>query len=306
MFYSTAQRIDLYKNLEFIAPSNAYFENGNMKMKDPSLDLAKYMPTYSKAAGENLFYKPDKKIYFTTDGSSVIELRIAPVLVLSFGLPAITPEDFFNPVTIVGNFAKLLGIEPSKIRRVEIVRESRRRRQIGQSLSYIKLTIEENAAESTNSTAADDIKNEFNELNGKISNLYATNEIQKKAKESLGVTLASLEVEKSSGESQVLRKISKLILEVDSGKCAAQVPCIMQPILKVLDDQNDLVKSIGTDENPWVIQATLKSSTEPDSKLFQSEAIIKDGFAKFTSMGITTVDSKFSIMYTIKTPEGLK
>lgn len=306
MFYSTAQRIDLYKNLGFITPTNAYYDNGKMKMKDPSLNLASYMPTYKKTAGENLFYQPDKKIYFATDGGSVIELKIAPVLVLSFGLPAITPEEFFNPVTIVGNFAKLLGIDPSKIRRVQIVRESRKRRQIGQSLSFIKLTIEENAANSTNGTETDEIKNEFTELNAKITNLYATNEIQSQANKTLGISLASLILEDSNGNAQNLKKISKIVLVNKLNKCAAQAPCQVQPIIQVLDDQGDLVTDIGSDEKPWIIQATLKNSSNPDSKLFQNEAIVKDGSAKFTAMGITAIDPKFSFLYTLKSPEGFK
>ena len=52
------------------------------------------------------------KIYFSIDGPSIVDLRIAPVLFVSFGLPAITPDEFFND-NILGKFftKDLDGIE---------------------------------------------------------------------------------------------------------------------------------------------------------------------------------------------------
>ena len=97
------------------------------------------------------------------------------VLQVSFGLPAITPEEFFNEATIVGNFALLLGVDASKIRRVEIIRASRRRRDT-ESLNFVKIIIEENAQTDLNdSNALTAQKDAFQKLDATISYWFLTN-----------------------------------------------------------------------------------------------------------------------------------
>lgn len=61
--------------------------------------------------------------YFLIDGNSTIDIKIAPLLVLSFGFPPINPAAFFS-TNLVSNLAALLNINPDKIRRVNIVSES--------------------------------------------------------------------------------------------------------------------------------------------------------------------------------------
>ena len=139
VYYFSSQRLDLYKNDVFITPTNAEYVSGDMVLKKPTVDnLNTLMPTIKSNVGENFYYKPDSRIYFISDAASVIDIKIAPVLFVRFGFPAITPEQFFNSDSLVSNFAALLGVAPSKIRRVEIVRASRRKRQIG-SLNIINI-----------------------------------------------------------------------------------------------------------------------------------------------------------------------
>jgi hypothetical protein len=151
MHYFVSQRIDLYNNGAYVEPINSRYVDGKMQLFKPE-PIEDFMPTYSSAAGTNLFIKADQKIYFSTDGSTTIDLKIAPVLFVSFGLPAITPEEFFNEATIVGNFALLLGVDASKIRRVNIVRATSRKRDTG--LIFVEIIIEENAPTSLNDTNA--------------------------------------------------------------------------------------------------------------------------------------------------------
>jgi len=158
--------------------------------------LEAFLPSAVNASGANCFVQSQMKIFFSTDGASVIDLKVAPVLLVAFGLPATTPEDFFNPVTIVANFAQLLGVDASKIRRVEIVRANRRRRSASDQLNYIKIIIEENAsADLTNTAALDAQKASIAKLDATIANLFITNELQTKAQTLLNVTIASLAVQ---------------------------------------------------------------------------------------------------------------
>lgn len=141
MHYFTSMRIDLYKNDVYVPPSNAQFTNGKMTLIDYRSNINKYMPTYANESGINLYVKADQKIYFTISGGDYIDLKIAPVLFVKFGVPAITADQFFEPATLVQNFADLLDVDPSKIRNVQIVRATRSKRQTGDSNNYITFEI---------------------------------------------------------------------------------------------------------------------------------------------------------------------
>jgi len=141
------------------------------------------MPHYLNTSGTNLFYKPDKKVYFSMDGACVIELKIAPVLFISFGVPLITPEEFFSSDSLVANLALLLDVSPSMIRRVNVVREaSRRRRRLAgeELLSRVEITLEENAPGSINDHAVlDALKEQYRMLAASITNVFATGQVRR-------------------------------------------------------------------------------------------------------------------------------
>lgn len=228
VYYYSSQRIDLYNNDIYIPPTNADYKNGDMVLKEPTADN---LPLNT---GDNLHSKLDSRTYFMTDGASLIDLKIAPVLFVRFGFPAITPEQFFNPVTLVLNFAGLLGVSPSKIRRVEIVRASRRRRQIS-SINIINVIIEDNAAASEEEFERK--LNEMKQLEANISNLYLTGQLQNKFSNIMNVTLTECGVQAPSSVESVkeLVEISKIAVVQAADGCSAQTPCQVQPVLMVVD-----------------------------------------------------------------------
>ena len=83
MHYSVQQRIDLYKDGVYVEPTNAVYVNGKMQIVNP-VPAEKYMPTYTNVSGTNVFAKERQKIFFAADGGSVIDLKIAPVLFVSW------------------------------------------------------------------------------------------------------------------------------------------------------------------------------------------------------------------------------
>ena len=56
---------------------------------------------------------------FLIRGDTVIDLKISELIVLTFGLPAVTPAGFFGP-NLLTNLAALLGVSTDSIRRVDI------------------------------------------------------------------------------------------------------------------------------------------------------------------------------------------
>jgi hypothetical protein len=58
--------------------------------------------------------------YFAIDGSMAIEIKVSPLLILTFGLPPMDPASIYTGNVAV-NLAAFLGIDPEKIRRVKII-----------------------------------------------------------------------------------------------------------------------------------------------------------------------------------------
>ena len=242
MYYFTSQRIDLYMNGVFINATNANYKDGQMTILDPSGNLSTFMPTVNSPAGSNLYYKGDKKMHFTIDGSSYFDLQIAPVLYVRFGFPAITPEQFFNTATIVGNMALLLGISSSQIRYVNIIRQTagKKKRQ-SSDIILIEVQICSNPVTSLNDTSQmKAIQSQMNNLTTTVQNQYASGQLQAKAASVLNVTMASMGIippnvtAPGTDTIQNIVSIANIKVLQNAAQCRALVPCYVQPILQVI------------------------------------------------------------------------
>ncbi len=242
MYYYTSQRIDLYMNDSFANATNAVYVDGRMTIQDPSSNLTAFMPTVNSPVGTNLFYKGDSKMHFTIDGSAYIDLKIAPVLFVKFGFPAITPDQFFNSETLVGNMALLLGVSPSQIRKVNVVRQTssgKKKRQSDQ-LVFIEVEIGSNPIKSaSDSASANALQAQMANLTAKIQNQYLTGQLQATAASVLNVTMASMGLIPANASAQPdqiisVVKIAKIKVLQNAAQCHAKVPCFVQPILQVI------------------------------------------------------------------------
>ena len=240
-YHPTFDRIDLYKNSKFVAPTNSYYSNSKMILFDPTSKIASLKPTYLNESGTNLYYKYEKKMFFTMSGSDVIDLKKTVVVNLKFSVPQNSDDAFFDPVNLVKNFAKLLGVDESKIRRVEIVSASRKRRSPRDiNDKQIIISIYENPVDLiTDKDQITTIENNFVKLESEIINKFTTGQLQAYTLQQFGVQLNSLVMEKTilgnSTEIEIT-KIKKVLVVQEAAGCNAQVPCSTQPILKILDE----------------------------------------------------------------------
>lgn len=174
------------------------------------------------------------------DGSTeYIDLKIAPVLYVKFGMPAITPDEFFDSKTLVGNFAQLLGVDASKIRKVQIVRAKSNKKKKRQSneMNYVVLTLYDDAAQSLNdTTTVNQLASTMNKLDAKISNMFMTGELQQLAKTTLNITIAAMSLQRPNSTIQQVTKVAKIVVLNQADKCFAQAPCLIQPKLMVVDE----------------------------------------------------------------------
>lgn len=243
LHYTTSNRIDVYMDGNYVAPTNAYTEDGSMKLYDPNTDLDTYMPTPQSPPGTNLFLKSASKVYFTISGAQRIDLKIGPVLFFKFGMPAITPEEFFNPDRIVEYFAALLDIDPKLIRSVQVVRASRRKRDTG--LIQVSVFVYPNPA------PIDSDINAYNaaiialsEIHANVTNRFITGQLNDAAANLYNVAFETLAAQRVNSTNSTVVEINQLgdvqVLRQPSG-CSEQLPCSTQPIVVLLDKNVNLL-----------------------------------------------------------------
>ncbi|XP_070541075.1 fibrocystin-L-like [Ptychodera flava] len=131
IWYATPQRLDIYRNGIYIAPTNAELSGTSFswKAKDPNLPDDQFMPPMdSEVSGLNYFDKELQTLYILIRGADPIDIRTTPVVIVSFDMEPVHVDDFFEE-NLVANLAGLLGIDEDQIRVMEVVSESSRRRR---------------------------------------------------------------------------------------------------------------------------------------------------------------------------------
>lgn len=68
-----------------------------------------YHPTLSDVVGSNYYDRNAQTLHITLQGGSVVEVRESQMVVISFDLPAVTPDEFFDN-NIVDNLAAFLDV----------------------------------------------------------------------------------------------------------------------------------------------------------------------------------------------------
>ena len=147
MIYTNPQRLDVYiyqdgENV-YVAPKNAYYVGSDLLYRslDPTGPDDQFHPTLSDPHGANFYDRTTKQLYITIRGSKTHKVLISPVIMLSMTV-TISPEDFFNEDKLTTNLAALLDIPKSKIRVVNVVRETNRRKRSSSSNENISFDVE--------------------------------------------------------------------------------------------------------------------------------------------------------------------
>ena len=156
IIYTTPQRLDVYYKGVYVRPTNADPSSEDLKYVLTD-DIEEFIPTVDDEAGTNFYDRDLKQLFIVVRGSQPVEIRTTPVIQVALDL-FVSTDDFFNEDMIVSNIAFLLNIPPDKIRIVDIVSESakKRKRQTegGQQLQVNFEIGEEPVAELTSPTPA--------------------------------------------------------------------------------------------------------------------------------------------------------
>ena len=134
-FYSKRpNRIDLAMDGAQVLASNAEQNGENIEWSKPD---AQYIPTLGSStygfAGANYHERNAQIFHFIVSGGHTYDLNVVSTLVLELGvMTELTEDEFYDNGNLAANIAALLGIDPSKIRVMNVIREdseSRRKRR---------------------------------------------------------------------------------------------------------------------------------------------------------------------------------
>ncbi|XP_033119893.1 fibrocystin-L-like [Anneissia japonica] len=145
IWYANPQRLDVYYQGLYIMPNNGRIDGGSFIWvdKDPNLPDDQFLPTpASNIYGENYFDRKLQTLWVLVRGNQPLDIITTPVIMVAIGVPAVAVDDFFEE-NLVQNLANLLGIDKSRIRVVDVVREgsSRRRKRSDDSVAEVVLEV---------------------------------------------------------------------------------------------------------------------------------------------------------------------
>ena len=132
--------MDVLYDGNYVVPNNAeQTSDGNLRYLPGSPEL--FIPSVTSSAGSNFYDRDLKRLYITIRGKMPYTIQTTPVIQVSLTLE-VTVDEFFGE-RLVQNLAFLLGIDESRIRIVDVVRETvRRKRQIDASSPSTTFNIE--------------------------------------------------------------------------------------------------------------------------------------------------------------------
>lgn len=301
IYYSNPEKLDVYNGDEYIRPENsAQDSDGNWNtLTPPSDNLQLYHPPLSGSHGENYFDRTQKLLYITLRGPDPIDVVTTPAVFIAVGFPSVSVDDFFQ-VNLVTNLAAYLGVEPYKIKVVNVVREtgSRRKRstrKFRRSTDVMTFTIQldsdivENTTTSTTDTAG--IVQILNDKTTQILADYQNNVLWERLNVTDGVSFASTtasasSVSTDSGETLISHFIPSALV-VNTTVCEEEyLPFTSHPVIHLVDSQGNAVTTLG---DTWTVGVTFTPDTNaPNASLIGSTSVsFSNGTAEFTDLKIS-------------------
>ncbi|OCT77100.1 fibrocystin-L [Xenopus laevis] len=319
IFYSNPQRLDVYVNNSYVLPTNGDVQsNGDVLFKEPSY-AGQYMPQLSSnVVGENFFDNDYKMLYILVRGSTPVEVRTTPLIVVSFNLPAMTVDQFYGD-NLVRNLALFLKIPAEKIRITKIIAEGSRRRKRAAGGLTVSMQIADPPGQQSNSTNSTTGTLNYSNFQS-ISQSLAAAAINGSLSSFLNVTVGSMSISdpvpspSDPAWSQVANKtvdrtenttgsylasVSSLVVAVQPvagtvGKVLAQQPAVM-----ALDSKGTCV-SVSVSSLSLTVRLKNSNNSYVDSGLGGTTTILFSGcWANYTDLVLKLPGSGFTLEFVL-------
>merc|ERR1719348_363509 len=128
------------------------------------------------------------------------------------------------------------------------------------------------------------------------------------------VTETTFAEQKAQEEAQLLEELteeksfdvpSNLVLARQPYEVLEMSPIAFYPYLYLTNANNEQLNNVGSDADPWLVTATLIAGPENSTVEGVKTVPVKDGFANFTELVLSTEGSDYQLSFTVTYPEGL-
>ncbi|XP_074660960.1 fibrocystin-L-like [Tubulanus polymorphus] len=324
--YTKLYRIDVYADGQYVAPANKAIRPDGKEILKPPTTAGEFVPQNGADAGSNYFDQKNKLLYVIVKGPVRIKIQVAPTVIVSLTLPAMTVEEFFG-ARVIENLAKFLKIPASKIMMVNPVSAAGRRRKRAVGDLTVQLQIGEPPVASSNATnsgnASDTLDfSSLSEISTKITDAVQTQSLSS----ALNTTVTNVAVadpvppinstewsaqsnvsaaESAQKAPQTIQVPSQLVLVQAPTSGEENSPFPSQPKLRLKDTTGQFVDKVGTNSLVWMVQATLTRGAGSDalaSLIGTVNVSFVDGWANFTDLAITHYGSDYNLEFRVINP----
>ena len=142
IFYERPWRLDVHVNGAYIMPNNGYMQNDQLLLRE--FTSREYVPDpATDITGANFFDDNYSELWVLVKGSDPVVISTSSVITLSFDLPGVTADEFFDTENIRRNLALFLDIPVENIIVAQAVTANTRRRRAADVLSIIVTIVDQ-------------------------------------------------------------------------------------------------------------------------------------------------------------------
>lgn len=159
----------------------------------------------------------------------------------------------------------------------------------------------------TSSTATGGILGELlSNIASSIINRYQTGQLQaawRALNLTGGIAPTSLDAQEPfDNTSTPLGIINRTVLSTQPTNCRQQSPCTVQPVIVAYDAAGNAIQKLGTNDQPWQIQATVIG--QYNVTVYGGVANYSNGQAQFQSFSLPDLGS-YRVQFTFLQPNGI-
>ncbi|XP_035686784.1 fibrocystin-L-like [Branchiostoma floridae] len=304
IYYSRPERLDVYLDGSFVEPKNFDPATGGIV-------AGNHKPTLSDEPGANFMDIEWQTLYFTLTGSSTVTIKQTDVIVLTFGMPPVTVEDFFSSDQLVNNLCLFLNIPADKVRVMDVVREDSSRRRRAVDTMTVVIQIGEPPTQYLNGTADNSLSyDDLLNLTSTTVNAVQTGELDSV----FGTTVTSVSVVDPIPpvESQEWRELtvdrtltddyvmpSSLIVHTQPEPLHEMADFAVQPKIQALDKDGKHMLHLGHVSTPWQVTASLPRGENRATLHGTLSVPYINGWANFTDLKISHSGENYTLVFKV-------
>nr|CAB3264911.1 fibrocystin-L-like [Phallusia mammillata] len=312
LYVPRPERLDIYRDIShlLIQPQNAYYDTEGefWGRRAPSADNPDgYKPAIdSTVNGANFMDPATRLLYVTLRGSEPIEIVTVPLVLITFQVQAVSIDDFFGK-NIISNLATFLDVPLSKIRMVDIVRETQQSRRKRQIQTYeVTLEFGDEVQNDTNiNTTVTLTAEQLNELTDRVLLEFQQGTIFRVVNATvIGMSTQTAATNTTDYTEDVIVHKVPSALSIQHSRTVEELTAFPEVLtVSLIDDAGDVVTTLG---GQWMITVELDktgSNADPLATLSgETTVAVSNGSAVFSDLTISHAGQGYILRFRVSQP----